>query len=64
MKKNLTKIFLSLGITFFVPFEVAVSQLSQTPPALQSEVSPPLKLVDIGNCTPPSALVWVGMDNF
>ncbi|ABA19970.1 MltA [Trichormus variabilis ATCC 29413] len=52
MRKTLALFSLSLGITFFNPLQIAVSQVSPT--------APPLKLVDIGtNCTPHHAcLGW------
>lgn len=62
MKKKFTLLALGLGIALMLPLQIVVSQVSQTPEQgtpTQPQVSPPLKLVDIGNCTPPRAcLGW------
>ncbi|MEM7555169.1 MAG: murein transglycosylase A [Cyanobacteria bacterium P01_A01_bin.84] len=56
MKKTSTLFTLSLGLLLFKPVQIASSQTNtptNTPtPTPKPEISPPLKLIDIGNCTP------------
>ncbi|WP_066383361.1 MULTISPECIES: murein transglycosylase A [unclassified Anabaena] len=59
MKKTLALFSLGLGITLFQPLPIAVSQVSPTAPTTPTAAPAPLKLIDIGTCTPRSAcLGW------